>query len=1066
MVDRNDETLQVYIEESLEHLQDIEQDLLQIESDGAAVNEGLVNKVFRAVHSIKGGASFIGLVNIRELSHGMENVLGLVRARRLVPNAEIVTLLLTAADVLKRLIDNFEQGEQQDVAHLVEGLSEVASQNHMPVQDADIGSGDGQGIRLATSGGSLVFDLTAEQAAAAKEHGRNLYLVRFSRAACDTSEVAACGPWAERLGFYGDILASSDDHEQRGAQQGSNDHRDIIFSCVLQPEDIVLLFEGGSEDVYLIDDDYRCIELKQKCDQPEAPPSDREASLRRRLEEGRDPETPPPEDVRPAAMSDTILPCDDSRRSSADRAPYVPQAGSPSSVRVKVQLLESLMNLASELVLGRNQLLQAIATRNARKIELVGQRLDMVTSELQEAIMLTRMQPVGRLFNRFHRMARDIARDLGKEVQLKISGEDVELDRKLLEAINDPITHLVRNAIDHGIEPAAVRKRLGKGEIGSIQLRAFHQAGQVIIEVSDDGGGIDTESLASTAVAKGFVADDQVKRMSLREKMNLVFLPGLSSASDVSEISGRGVGMDVVRNNIDNLGGVIDLDSLPGKGTRIRIKLPLTLAIIPCQIVRVEAEKYAIPQINIEELLRIPAAQVKRRVEIVGQAPVLRLRGELLPLVRLSDTLNIERTYIDPKTMERKPDQRDNIADRRSRKWDESGREISAEAEESPPVQGQDARSGADRRYHASSSLSIVVVDAGVTKYGLIVDSFLDSAEIVVKPLGYHLRDCQAYAGATIMGDGRVAFILDVGNLAGLANLAQLAAVDNAAERSKESAGSDAARQNFLLTFRNAEDEPMAVPLDQVVRIQRIPFSSLETAGGMRVMPYGGRSLPVLAVHEVATVQPLAEKETMVAIIFCVEGHEVGLLANGPLDSVQTAVDIDTRTLAQPGISGSLILDGRTTLLVDILELTRHRYPNWLDKITADAAIRKRRSTILVVEDSSFFRTHITELLEEEGYSTLAAEDGEVGWALLQQSMEEVALVVTDLEMPKLDGFDLTRRIRNHDRLSGLPVIALTTLADDQDIERGRALGVDDYQIKLDKEKFIESVRNLLNKGN
>ncbi len=340
---------------------------------------------------------------------------------------------------------------------------------------------------------------------------------------------------------------------------------------------------------------------------------------------------------------------------------------SPTSIRVNTHLLDSLMNLAGELVLGRNQLLKAITAKDMNSTEKVAKRVDSITSDLQQVIMLTRMQPVGSLFNRFPRIVRDISRELGKETELVIEGAEVELDRTLLEAMSDPLNHLIRNAVDHGIETADVRKKKGKVETGRITLRAFNEAGQVVIEVSDDGAGIDPEKVAAAAVSKGFVSEDQVRIMSQKDKLNLIFIPGFSTARQISDLSGRGVGMDVVKTNLDNLGGLIDLVSAPGMGTRIKIKLPLTLAIIHSQIISSEGERFAIPQMNLEELLRIPARSVKERIERVGDAEVVRLREKLLPLVRLTDILKVPRTYIDPETLQRKTERRLSLSDRRSR---------------------------------------------------------------------------------------------------------------------------------------------------------------------------------------------------------------------------------------------------------------------------------------------------------------------------------------------------------------------------------------------------------------
>ncbi|MCB2173765.1 chemotaxis protein CheA, partial [bacterium] len=345
----------------------------------------------------------------------------------------------------------------------------------------------------------------------------------------------------------------------------------------------------------------------------------------------------------------------------------VDSAGRQTSIRVHVSLLDSLMTLAGELVLSRNQLLQTISAGGLKSAEAVGQRIDLITSELQEAIMLTRMQPIGNVFGKLPRIVRDLAARLDKQVDLSIFGKEVELDKTIIEAIGDPLTHLVRNAVVHGIEPPELRRQLGKPEAGSVVLRAFHEAGQVVIEIEDDGAGLDSEQLASLALRQGLVTAEQVQSMSDKEKMNLVFQPGFSSADTVTEVSGRGVGMDVVKSNFDKLGGQIDITSETGKGTAISIKLPLTLAIIPCQVILTEGERYAIPQVNLEELLRIPAHLAKERIEIVGSAEVVRLRGKLLPLVRLADALGIERTYTDPDDGNVKIDRRRRIADRRSK---------------------------------------------------------------------------------------------------------------------------------------------------------------------------------------------------------------------------------------------------------------------------------------------------------------------------------------------------------------------------------------------------------------
>ncbi|RLA93946.1 MAG: hybrid sensor histidine kinase/response regulator, partial [Deltaproteobacteria bacterium] len=629
-----------------------------------------------------------------------------------------------------------------------------------------------------------------------------------------------------------------------------------------------------------------------------------------------------------------------------------------------------------------------------------------------------------------------------------------------IEAISDPLTHLVRNAVDHGIEPPEERIKAGKDPKGTVILRAYHEAGQVNIEIADDGKGLDPEVLAKKAVAKGLITEEQASVMSDKEKVNLIFYPGFSTAEQVTDVSGRGVGMDVVKTNLDKLGGEVELDSTPGKGTTIKIKLPLTLTIIPSLLVSTSGDKYAIPQINIKELLRIPSSQVKDRIEKVGNAEVVRLRGQLLPLVRLADALDIERVYFDRNDGQSKPDRRKSIADRRSKTspyFYNNGENHQVQI----PETVEERRSGVDRRYHVSSAVNIVVVSAGPLKYGLVVDELHDSEEIVVKPLGRHIKKCRGYIGATILGDGRVALILDIPNIAKMTNLTSVDASDRALEVSRAAAKASEDIQSLVI-FRNAEDEQFAIPLGLVQRIERVKKSAIEIIGNRKTIQYRGRNLPVIGIEEVVDVKPLADYEELEVIVFQIANREVGLLATGPIDVLDIAIEIDTDTLKQQGILGSTIINSQTTLLLDIYGLVEALYPSWFTELKFVEVDNGESVTVLLAEDSDFFRAHVKKFLEDEGYTVIEAEDGMVAWNILQERSDEINLVLTDLEMPNMDGFTLTEKIKTDDRYKHLPVIALTTLADEESIEKGKAAGVDDYQIKLDKERLMEGIYKVL----
>ncbi len=726
------------------------------------------------------------------------------------------------------------------------------------------------------------------------------------------------------------------------------------------------------------------------------------------------------------------------------------------------------MNLAGELVLSRNQLVDAITRSDQRVVKASGQRISLVTSELQEAIMLTRMQPIGNVFNKFHRVVRDMSRDLGKQVRLDITGSEVEMDKTIIEGLSDPLTHLVRNAVDHGIESPETRSKAGKSLPGVITLAAYHEAGQVNIEIRDDGKGIDPKVIASSAVAKGLVSAEQMKSMSEKEMMSLMFLPGVSTAEKVTDISGRGVGMDVVKTNLNQLGGQVDITSEVGKGSAFRIKLPLTLAIIPCLLASVDKERFAIPQVNVRELIRIPAAQVKERIELVGDAEVLVLRGRLIPIIDLAGVLGIPAGLIDRGDGREIRDRRRRIADRRSNASssfaDGPDALAESEAEQSVP-QGEERRSDEERRYHAASDLNVIIVSTGTIEYGLVVGELHDSVEIVVKPMGRHLKSLREYVGATIMGDGRVALILDVAGLAQISALTSLSSTARATELAGEAEKEKYEDSHSFLTFWGGEKEQCAVPLDLVARVEQVKASDIAVLGGKRVMQYKDRIMPLFTLKDAAEVSELPENRDAVAVVFQVADREVGLLACPPVDAMEVSLAIDGSSVRQPGIIGTSVVKGQPLLIVDVFELVGAVYPEWQTDKQKAHANEGDGPAILLAEDSDFFRQQVKRYIEDDGYRVIAGEDGAAAWTLLEKHASEVRLVVTDIEMPRLDGYGLARKIKGDERFSHLPIIALTSLAGDEDVAKGRAAGIDEYQIKLDKDKLLEGITSFLRQG-
>ena len=1075
-----DETMHLFIDESLEHLADIQNDLLAIEASGANIDENLVNKVYRAAHSIKGGAGFMGLTNIKNLTHEMENILGKIRSREMVPDPEIINILLLASDALVNLINNIAQSNDIDITNHIESLLSVA--NGMPAKkEAEIEIENKkfddslQPDIISLPDQMASFAITEDMISEGRKGGKNIYLIRFDLIHDIHTKNKTPSDLISDMCSTGLVLDKQIDIDAVGflREKELPDQFPFIvfFATLVSPKDINLLFEINEEQIFELTDDPQVKSIAEYSD-PDVLASEKQL----KDEFGGDGSLKTTSEI----QEETVVECSNEEEPEKENVSEIEvedtktcMGASDASLRVNISLLDTLMNLAGELVLSRNQLLQAISSGDPRAAETSGQRIDLITSELQEAIMLTRMQNIGIVFNKFPRVVRDLAGNLGKNVELYLKGKEVELDKTIIEAIGDPLTHLVRNSVDHGIELPEDRNEAGKNNTGRIILKAYHEAGQVNIEISDDGKGLDGQKLAATAVAKGVVTEDQARMMSDKEKINLVFMPGFSTAEKVTDVSGRGVGMDVVKTNLDRLGGVIDIDSKIGEGTTIRIKLPLTLAIIPSQIIVAGGDRYAIPQVNLEELLRIPANQVKDRVEIVGDAEVVRLRGKLLPLIKLADVIGIESTYFDYKDGSSKTDRRRNISDRRSKRnpyfsedhTDAENSKLKTDKKEDLDRSSEEVkRNPKDRRYHASSALNIVVVSTGAMKYGLVVDELNDSEEIVVKPLGRHLKVCKEYAGATIMGDGRVALILDVANLANMYGLTSVEGSDRAGEVAVENNEADRGskdRQSILI-FRGEDEEQFAIPINHVERIEKIKDTDIEEVGGKKVMKYRGGSLALFTIDQVAHVKPMAKKEDLLVIVVNIADREIGIMAVGPVDAREISVEIDDETLKQQGILGSAIIGDHTTLLVDVYGLVHTLNPEWFPDREIVQTAQGKSVTILYAEDSNFFRNQVKGFMEEEGYNVIGAEDGNVAWNLLLEHSEEVSLVVTDIEMPNLNGYELSEKIKKDKRFADLPIIALTTMAGEEDVARGESAGIDDYQIKLDREKLMRSVINYL----
>ncbi len=562
---------------------------------------------------------------------------------------------------------------------------------------------------------------------------------------------------------------------------------------------------------------------------------------------------------------------------------------SETTIRVDVSVLDKLMNRVGELVLARNQILQSATALSDPAFLSTSQRLNLITTELQEGVMKTRMQPIDKIWGKFPRLVRDLAVQCGKQVRIEMDGRETELDKTIIEAIKDPLTHLLRNSVDHGIEMPEVRRANGKPAEGRLLLRAFHEGGRVNIEITDDGAGLDLERILQKAIERGTVSQDQASRMSDREIGHLIFAAGFSTAGQVTNVSGRGVGMDVVKTNIEKIGGTVDVQSQPGQGTTIKIKIPLTLAIIPALIVTCDGNRFAIPQVSLLELVRLDGEQARKKIERLHGAPVYRLRGRLLPIVRLRQEL------------------------------------------------GLDNQSATEQSTADDEVINIVVLRADDRQFGLVVDAINDTEEIVVKPLSKQLKDVPTYAGATIMGDGKVALILDVLGVAQQARVVSEVRDRSIADNSTSSEKSAADRETFLIL--SVGDRRLALNISLVSRLEEILRADTEKANDLDVVQYRGQIMPLLHLGRMLDIPTEEDPDRPLQVVVHSNGNRcVGLIVDRVVDIVETTIDV-TRPSLNDDLLASIVVQQRVTDLINVETLIRRADPVFYESSIEEAAV-------------------------------------------------------------------------------------------------------------------------------
>ncbi|PID28915.1 MAG: chemotaxis protein CheA [Candidatus Cloacimonadota bacterium] len=1004
MINQDSEMLQMFLEEAQEHLANLEPGLLELEQNKEAPDQELINEIFRAVHSLKGAAGFFGFEAITGLSHAMENLLSLVRDGKLKPNSEMITALLDGTDRLNLMIkdiDNSEDVDYEDNLKLLNSLIDGKSSSQtVRLEYSEI---DSLPDKIAKE-----FDIDIDDLKNAVVKGHFLYAVK----AFTGKDMKAKGKnpvnYLKDIDKLGNLLGSYSDFSEVGSLDTLKESEIafvFLFSSVLEPDLIAL---GLDVEEYQVEE----LKFPEFQKQNESEPEDSVVEEKKKKNESEIETKADNQVAEQVALFEKNIEKKESNKTDSGTSGVTTKE----SLRVHVDLLNDLMTLAGELVLARNQLLR-MASDSAKKIpglQNVLQDIDLTTTMLQGKIMETRMQPIGMVFNKFPRVIRDMQRKLGKKINLEMSGNEVDLDKTIIENLSDPLTHLIRNAADHGIESPEERKKAGKREQGTVWLKAYHEGGKVNIDVIDDGKGLDPEKLIGKAIEKGIITEADALRMDEKSIHNLIFAPGFSTAKEVTDVSGRGVGMDVVRTNIEKIGGNITIDSALGKGTVFNLKLPLTLAIIPSLIVTVKEMNFALSQVALKRIVRIRADRGagdnnQLKIEMVNSSPVLRLKNKLLPIIYLDKVLNLNRDDEEPRKM-----------------------------------------------------IRVLVLQHDEHEFGLVVDEIFDSEEIVVKSIPRFFKNSLAYSGTTIMGDGTVALILDVSGIAAKSKLNFTAVKEKRKKTENEIADEANLEKQNLLLFENAENEQFALNLDLIKRIEEISTDKIECVGEKEYIEHENKSLRVIRMEQYLPVRsPKSESEHLYVIIPKLIESPMGIIAHKIIDSITVSTSIDTDNIQARGLIGSSLIDNNIVLFPDIYELVDMAEP---EKSFANKNTQNQKINILIVEDTPFFRTVEKQYLLSAGYNVDTAIDGLDG--LKKAKSKKYDLFIVDLVMPRLDGFEFVKSIRQEEGLTSVPAIAVTTLTNEESRKKAIEAGFNAYEVKIRKEKLLAVIKYILNERN
>ena len=928
-----DDLLREFLTETSESLDTVDNQLVKFEQEPN--NAKILDNIFRLVHTIKGTCGFLGLPRLEALAHAGETLMGKFRDGMPV-TGQAVTVILSSIDRIKEILAGLEATEAEPEGNdrdLIDKLEAMVEQGMaaMSASASPIAAGSAQPMPAAGSA-APVADAPP--------------LVPEAPAA------AAPAPAKEMT--TGTLI-------------------DQTLERPLRPGEVSLdeLERAFRETAIEASAPVARVEVKAEPAPAAEAPAAKEAAKAPREK---------------AAPKKSMM---------ADEAAGEGDRIANQSIRVNVDTLEHLMTMVSELVLTRNQLLEISRRNEDTEFKVPLQRLSNVTAELQEGVMKTRMQPIGNAWQKLPRIVRDLSSELGKQIELEMHGADTELDRQVLDLIKDPLTHMVRNSADHGLETPAERLAAGKGEQGTIRLSAYHEGGHIIICIADNGRGLNTEKIKAKAISSGLVTEAELEKMSEAQIHKFIFAPGFSTAAAITSVSGRGVGMDVVRTNIDQIGGTIDIKSVAGEGSSVTIKIPLTLAIVSALIVEAAGDRFAIPQLSVVELVRA-RANSEHRIERIKDTAVLRLRNKLLPLIHLKKLLKID----------------DGAA--------------------SDPENG-----------------FIVVTQVGSQTFGIVVDGVFHTEEIVVKPMSTKLRHIDMFSGNTILGDGAVIMIIDPNGIAKALGAAGSSAHDMGDEHGAHHIGSGE-QTTSLLVFRAGSSQPKAVPLGLVTRLEELPADKIEFSNGRYMVQYREQLMPLVAMDGVS----IASQGAQPILVFADDGRSMGLVVDEIIDIVEERLNIEVGGSAQ-GILGSAVIKGQATEVIDVGHFLPMAFSDWFTRKEMKPSMHSQ--SVLLVDDSAFFRNMLAPVLKAAGYRVRTAPTAQEGLAALRAQSFDV--VLTDIEMPDMNGFEFAEVIRSDSNLGAMPIIGLSALVSPAAIERGRQAGFHDYVAKFDRPGLIAALK-------